>query len=468
MKVSTEQREPREAVLKVELDTDDVEPYLDQAYRQSVRRLSIPGFRKGKAPRRIVEQLYGRGYLLNEAMDTVIQEFTSKAVEDENLEIGGVPSVSLDQFDPPSFTATVPLQPLVDLGDFESVRIAIDKVSIAKAQVDGVLEQLRSELAVLEPVDDQVQMEDLINLTIIGWVDEDEGRREIVRSEETDYIPRPNTTFPIPNLDEHLVGLPVGEETQFTVKVSADFDQPELAGRTANFEATIHSIKRKNLAPLDDEFAKGVGDGYDSLKQLRDRIREDLVEREERAAKAKHQNETLTQVVEGAVIQISALIINHELEHYVHEREDNVKAGRISNFADYQEWLSWQGMSEEEIHEQARPQVEERLKRAHVLRAVMKREAFEATEEEVDNEIATIVGGYGDSGAEIQQLFEDPERRDQIAGVLVQRKTLDYLSEIALRNDVKAATKKTSAKPKASTTQKKAPASGGRKKSGGS
>lgn len=442
MKISTEQREPREAVLTVELDNADVEPYLDQAYRRAVRRLSIPGFRKGKAPRRIVEQMFGRGYLLNEALDTVIQEFTSKAVLEEGLDIGGVPSVSLDEFDPLQFTATVPLQPLVNLGNLDAVRHPKEEASLPDETVDATLEQMRMELAVWEPADDAVQMDDLINLTIAGWVEEDGERKEIVRSEETDYIPRPGSTFPIPGLDEGLVGLPVGEERTFDVEVPEDAPNSEAAGKTAHFEATVHSIKRRSLPELDDEFAKSVGDDFESLEALREKIRENLLEREKRLADMKHQDETLAKVTEAASIAISPLIIEHEVEHYVHGREDDIKAGRVG-FEEYREYLSWQGMSDEEMHEQARPKVEERLKRAHVIRAVAQREGIEATDEDVSGEIDRLLADSGESAEEQRKQLEDPDTRESIRRMLVQRRTLEYLSNLALR-DAPAA-----AKPKA-------------------
>ncbi len=261
MKVSSEQRPPREALLTVKLDESDVEPHLERAYRQAVRRLNIPGFRKGKAPRRIVEQLYGRDYLLNEALDSMVNEATTKAVEDEKLELGGIPQITIEELDPPSFTATVPLTPTVDLGDYRSVRVAKDAVKVSKEQVDGVLEQLRRDVAVWEPADGPLREDDLANLTVVGWVDDGGERKEIVRSEAVDYIPHAGGRFPVPDFDESLIGLPQGKETSFTIDVPKDFDNEDLAGKTAQFEATVHSVKRKELPKLDDEFAKGVGDG---------------------------------------------------------------------------------------------------------------------------------------------------------------------------------------------------------------
>ena len=459
MKISTEQREPREAVLTVELDNADIEPYLDQAYRRAVRRLSIPGFRKGKAPRRIVEQMFGRGYLLNEALDTVIQEFTSKAVLEEGLDIGGVPSVSLDEFDPPQFTATVPLQPTVELGNLDSVRHPKEKASLADETVDATLEQMRMELAVWEPVEDTVQMDDLINLTIAGWIEEDGERREIVRSEETDYIPRPGSTFPVPGLDEGLVGLPVGEQRTFDVEAPEDAPNTEVAGKTAHFEATVHSIKRRSLPELDDEFAKSVGDDFESLKALREKIRENLLEREKRLADIKHQDETLAKVAEEASIAMSPLIIENEVQRYVQGREDDIKAGRVG-FEEYREYLTWQGMSEEEVLEQARPKVEERLKRAHVMRAVAERENIEATDEDISEEIERLLEGSGEVAEEQRKQLEDPDTRESIRRMLVQRRTLEYLSNLALRDAPAAAkpraraaaSKSGSAKPRQTKT----------------
>lgn len=454
MKVSSEQQAHREAVLTVELDNSDVEPYLDRAYRQLVQRLNIPGFRKGKAPRRIVEQLYGRGYLLNEALDYMVQDVTSKAVEQESLELGGIPAVSIEQFDPPSFKATVPLVPTVELGDYTSVRVPKGEVAITEEQVDTVLLQLRQDMAVWEPVEGPVQMDDLINLTVTGWVEEDGERRQVVHSEGTDYIPRPGTRFPVPDFDAGLVGLPQGESSEFTIDVPDDFENPELAGKKTFFEATVHSVKRRVLPEPDDEFAKGVGDGFETIEALRDRIRENLREQEARNVDARHQEEVMAKVLEGATMEISPLIIEHELEHYLEDREENLKAGRVS-FQEYQEYLASAGKSPEEIKEEARPKVEERLKRAHVIRELIRQQAFEATDEEVEAEIETIASEANEQADEVRKLFAEEERRESLRRMLLSRKALEHLTSIAL--DGEAATQATSSK-KSKPRQKSAEA----------
>ena len=455
MKVSSEQQAPREAVLTVDLDESDVEPYLEQAYRQAVRRLNIPGFRKGKAPRRIIEQMFGREYLLNEALDSMVQESTSKAVEQEQLELGGIPSVSIESFDPPSFKAVVPLVPEVDLGDYESVRVERGKVEVTDEQIEGVLSQLSRDLAVWEPVGGPVQMDDLIDLTIVGWVEDDGERREIIKNENTEYIPRPNTRFPVPDFDDGLVGLPQNEKQEFTIDVPEDFETEELAGKKAFFEATVHQVKRKEPPPLDDEFAKGVGEGFESIGALRERIAEDFRAREERNVAAAHQDETLAKVVEGTTFQISQLIIDHELEHYVEDKQEEFKAGRISTIEDYQQFLSWQAMTPEEVLEDSRPRVEERLKRAHVLREVARQQQFDATDAEVDAEVEVMAEEAGGEADQVRKLFVDEDRRDSLRRVLINRQALDHLTELSGRT-TKAASKKTAKAKAAAPATKKA------------
>jgi trigger factor len=452
LKVSSDLRSPRESVLTIDLDEMEVEPYLDQAYRQAVRRLNIPGFRKGKAPRRIVERMFGREYLINEALDNMIQEVTSKAVEQEGLDLGGVPSVSVEQIDPLSFVATVPLIPTVDLGDFESVRVEKREVEIKDEQVDSVLEQVRQEQAIWEPVEGNVQLDDLIELTVYGWIDEDGERREIVKSESTEYIPREGTRLPVPGFDEGLVGLSQEKKAEFTVEVPADFpENPEYAGRKAVFEATVHQVKRKTLPAVDDEFAKGVGDGFESMKLLRESVTDDLRQREEQAAKSIYQDEILAKVIEGATFEISPIIIDHELEYYVHGRLDDFKTGRFTSMEDYQQAIAWQAMSEEDIHEQSRPRVEDHLKRSHVLRTVAKEQGFEPSEAAIDAEIEKMVGESGDDAAEqIRTVFQDIERRESLGRVLVNRQSLDFLSDIA------GQTTKSTPKAKATATKKPA------------
>lgn len=434
MKISNEQREPREAVLTVELDDADVEPYLDQAYRRVARRLAIPGFRKGKVPRRVVEQMYGRRYLLSEAFDPIVNDFTSKAVEAEGLLLGGIPSVEVAAYEPFSFRAVVPLPPSIELGDVDAVRVPMQEPEVSDDAVEAMIARMRMEQGVWEPVDDAVRMGDLVTLTLVGWTEEDGERREFTRSEEMNYIPRDGVTYPVPGMDEGLVGMSAGETKTYEIPVSADSGDPELAGKTAHFHAEVHSLKRRSLPEADDEFAKSVGEGFETVAELREQIRENLIEGERQRAELLHQEAVLVRLTEEASFAVSPLIVDRELERYVNGRADLISSGRAT-MEEYREYLAWQGLPDEEVLAMARPNAEERLKRAHVLREMTERLGIEASDEEVDEEIEVIVSAYGEHAEAQRKHFGDPESRESIRRLLAQRKTRAAISAMALRPD---------------------------------
>ena len=189
-------------------------------------------------------------------------------------------------------------------------------------------------------------------------------------------------------------------------------------------------MKRKTVPELDDEFAKGVGDGFETVGDLRERVKSDLVAQEERRVNAEHQEQTFAKVVEGATVEMSPIIVDHELEHYIEERQENLRQGRVT-IEQYQQFLLWQSMTPEEIHNDARPQVEERLKRAHVLREVAQRKGIEVADAEVAEEIEAILGDAGDRD-DVRKLFDEEERRQSIRRMLQNRRSLEYLTQMAL------------------------------------
>jgi trigger factor len=430
VKVSSKEQPHREAVLTIELDPEEVEPYLERAYRKLVQQTNIHGFRKGKAPRRVVEQIYGREYLLNEAMDFLLPEVTTKAMEDASLDVGGVPSVNLDQLDPPSITATVPLTPTVDLGDYLDVRVPKEAVNVTPEQVNEILEQLRMDTAPWEPVEEPTVMDDLLNVTVRGWTDE----KEFLNQERSDFVPREGTRIPVPGFAEALVDMKAYETKQFTIAVPEDFEHAEVAGKSCTFEVTVHIVKRKKPGPLDDEFAKSVGEDYESLADMRKKIEDNLAKNQEHAINVQHQRETLQKVMESATIELSPLIVEHELEHMLHSHEDAVRSGRMTP-EQYQQYLSWVGKSAEEIREASWPEAEERIKRTLVLREVAEQHNLDASDEEMRAEIETLAAGAGPDADAIRKSFEDDDdRMDALRRFVVNQKTVEFLSERAADN----------------------------------
>lgn len=430
MKLSTEQRPSREAVLSFELESTEVEPYLDRAYKKVVGRLNIPGFRKGKAPRKIVEQLYGREYLLNEALQDIVGDTTSKAVEQESLEMAGLPQVSVENIEPLTFKATIPLTPSVDLGDYMKLRVPKERVSVGKSRIEASLDELRQNMAPWEPADGPVALNGLITVSIEGWADENGERSSLVKQDRVDFVPRENSRIPVPGFADRLVGLPKEEHTEFDIDIASDFENSEIAGKKTHWKVIVHEIKRKNPPALDDEFAKGVGDGFESLDALRAKLREDMTKQEEDNVQARHQEEAVAKLVDMAKIEISPLIVEQEMDHYLEETTEAMRTGRMS-LEHYQNYLAWQGKSAEEIHELARPKAEERLRRALVIREIVKQQQIDVTDDEIDAEIESMATDAGPEAKEVRKHFQQRENKDSLRRVLQNRKAVQWVSDLA-------------------------------------
>ena len=424
VKVSTKEQPPREAVLTIELEPAELELYLQRAYHKLVQQANIPGFRKGKAPRRIVEQLYGREYLLQEAMDFMLPEVTNLAVEESAVEIGGIPSVNLDQLDPFGITATVPLTPQVNLGKYLEQQVSKEEPNVTAEDVDAVLEQLRLEVAPWEPVEEPVALGDLLNVSVQGWTDE----KQVIDMDRADFIPQEGQRVPAPGFAEAIVGMTTHETKELTFEMPADFEYTELAGKSCRFQVTVHIVKRRQPGALDDEFAKGAGPGYDSLSEMRQKVEEDLLQGRQRTASGRHQEAVLQEVLGGATFELSPLIVDHELEHLLADQQVAMQTGRMT-VEQYQRYLSWAGKSADEIREQSRQEAEARIKRVLVLREVANQHSLEVPDEELWEEVegaATDAGAEEESG---RHMFEADDNLDSLRRVLLNRKTLEFLSE---------------------------------------
>ncbi len=440
MKVTSEERPNREALVTIELEPPDVEAYLERAYRRVVQRANVPGFRKGKAPRQIIEQLYGRDYLLSEAVDFMIPDATDKAVQQVALDVAGTPSVSLDQLDPPRIVATVPLTPNVDLGEYLTVRVDKEPAEVPEERVDQVLEQMRVDLAPWEPVEGETAFGDLVNITVQGW----NGQQEIANSKHIDYIPQEGARLPAPGFAEAIAGLTPGQKHEFSLEVPEEgggppqeegeapkapkaAKAPKKAAVTYRFKVEVHEVKRKHPAPLDDEFAKGAGEGYESLEALRTKVREDMTQEAERAAAARQQERVMEEVVGHATVELSPLLVDNSVEHEMRDREASLKDRRVT----LDQYLQTVGKTEEQLREESRPAAEARIKRELVLREVAKRHEVEVTEEDLKAEVESLASGAATQGDAIRRLFESQEQRESLRWMLQQRKTTEVLVGVA-------------------------------------
>ena len=423
MIVTKESETPTDITLNVSMASEDEEPFIGRSYRRLASRVKIPGFRPGKAPRSIVESHLGRTALVQEALEFMIPETLNQVLSDESIQAYADPQLELLEIEPVSFKAIVPLEPLVDLGDFRSIQVDREPVEVTEEQVDEVVEQLRNESAPWDPVERPVQFGDLLNLNVDGTI---EGNQAI-NDKGVDFIPEKENPMPMPGFSAGLVGMTAGETKELSLFVPDDHNQEEYAGKECQFKVEVLSIKEKLLPELDDEFAKGIRDGYESLEALKDFVRQRIKDDGEASADRQAQEASVQELLKTASVQASDLIYQRELDHMYEERERSLRSQRM----DMDTYLGYIGKTGEEWREELRPRAEERLNTYLVLRKLAEEESIEISPEDIQSEIDTIVVNAGDSEETMRNTLSSESAHESIRSSLVNRQVIARLLEIA-------------------------------------
>ena len=422
MNITKESDSPTEVVLKVELEPEDEEPFISRSYRRIVSRINIPGFRRGKAPRSIVESHLGRTALVQEALEFMVPETLDQILKQENLQAFMEPDLEVLEIEPVSFKAVVTLEPVVELGDLRSIKVEREPVEVTAEQVDEVIEQLQYESAPWEPADRPVQFGDLLSLDVTGTI----GGEEVIRDENIDFIPQLDNPLPIPGFSVYLEGMAEGQEKEFTLTVPEDHSQDQFAGRECHLKVALLSIKAKTLPELDDEFAKGIRDGYESMEALTDYVRQQLTEAAENAAARRLEQEGLEELLKISTIQASDLIYQREADRLYEEQERAVQERRM----DMDTYLSHVGKSTEEWRKELEPQAERQLNNYLVVRKLAQDQGIEIEPDEVQAEIASMLQDAGDAQEQMQRILGSSNAQESIRSNLLNRKVMGRLAEI--------------------------------------
>ena len=422
MKITRESVTPTEVTLNIVMDSEDEDPFVNRSYRRTVGRLQIPGFRKGKAPRSIVESYVGRTALVQEALEFMIPETLDKVLKDEDVQAFIEPQIEVTEIEPVSFTAVVPLEPQVDLGEFRSIRLQKEEPEINDERVAEVLEQLRQESAPWEPAERPVNFGDLLNLNVSGTIDEE----QVVDDQAVDYVPQVENVLPFPGFAVYLEGMVEDEEKEFTLTIPEDYPRPQHAGKECIFNVEVLSIKEKRLPDLDDEFAKGVGEGYDDLEALRQHMRQRLEEEAAAEANRRLEQESLQELIKAATVRASDMLYQREVDMMQQERERSLQNQRIP----METYLGYLGQTAEEFREQLRPTAEDRLTRYLVMRKLAEEENIEVSPEEVEEEIDSMVSSAGDSEEAMRRVLSTESAKENIQSSLTDRKVIARLVQI--------------------------------------
>ena len=427
MNITKESDSPTEIVLKVELAPEDEEPFITRSYRRIVSRINIPGFRRGKAPRSIVESQVGRTALVQEALEFMVPETLDQILKQENLQAFMEPDLEVLDIEPVSFKAVVTLEPMVELGDLRSIKVEREPVEVADKQVDEVIEQLRYESAPWEPVDRPAQFGDLLSLDVTGTI----IGEEVIRDENIDFIPQLDNPLPIPGFSVYLEGMAEGREKELTLTVPEDHNQEQFTGRECHLKVALLSVKAKTLPELDDEFAKGIRDGYESMEALTDYVRQQLTEAAENAAARRLEQEGLEELLKISTIQASDLLYRRETDRLYDEQERAVQERRL----DMDTYLSHMGKSKEEWRKELEPQAERQLNNFLVVRKLAQDQGIEIEPDQVQAEIASMLKDAGDAQDQMRRILGSSNAQESIRSNLLNRKVMGRLAEIIQGED---------------------------------
>ncbi len=434
MKVLSKTIEKSQALLTIELEPAEVEKSLDKSYRRLVKKTDIPGFRKGKAPRVVLERHIGKESLLEDALNSLLPEACASAIAEQEIEAIARPVIKLTQTEPVVFEATVPLPPTVKLADYSRIRMKPEKVKIEKEEIDTVVEQLRHQCATWEPVERPVALKDLVVIDVKSTVEE----KPFIDEKGAHYQLAAGNPFPAPGFTEQLVGMKRDEEKDFRLKIPEKHPNSALAGKEVPFWVKVVEVKEEKLPELSDDFAKRVGPGLESMSLLRKRISDDLKNRAEEKARADFEQKLIDTLVEKSELEFPPVLVDMELDRMVNQYLERLRANATSP-EEYIQWLKRK--SEAELRQEYQPLATKRVAGSLVLSKVAEAEKIEVSDAEVDTEIELMAKNAGDKKDEQKKFLNSPQARSSIRQMLATRKTIQRLSEIA-KGSKKERTKK--------------------------
>lgn len=419
MKVSTEPMQNSQVLLNIEMETGEVDKYLDRAYQRLAKRVSVPGFRKGRVPKEVLVRYVGKETLFREALEDLIPEAYAEAVEIQKLEPIAQPSFEIIQTEPLVFKAVVPLKPTVKLGDYSQIKIEAQPVEVADEEIDAVLEQLREEHAVLSPVERPVAFGDEVVLD----VQEVKEGKAIPLREDLVYEVREGSRLPLPGFAESLVGTTRGEEKEVILSYPADYEVSELAGKEHVFRVTIKDVKEKKLPELDDEFARVLGS--DDLSSLRARVADAIRARKESRARVDSEKKIMDALVGISQVEYPPALVEAEIDRLLMDEARHFAEG-VNGLERY---LRAVGKTMAEHREELRTEATQRLVRSLVLDEVVAAENVEVTDSEVEEEVERMVANVGEGAERLREAFSSEDRRESVRWFLKRRKAMDRLLE---------------------------------------
>ena len=416
MNAVLEKKENNSAIFTIEVSEDKFEKAIQKAYIKMRGRFNIPGFRKGKAPRKIIEMNYGEGIFYEEALNIVLPEAYDKAIEDLELEPIDSPEVDIDQLEkgkPIVFKVEVTIKPEVVLGEYKNIEVEKVEYNVTDVDVENEIKNLQDmNSRLIDASEREAKDKDILNIDFEGYIDEEQFEGGTAENQQLEI----GSGRFIPGFEEQLIGKKKGEEVDVEVTFPEDYYEESLKGKKAIFKVTINDVKEKELPELDDEFAKDVSE-FDTLEELKNSIKERLEKEAKNKEEVENEGKVIEKVVESCEIDIPEVLIENQIKNEIGQFDYRLKLQGLS----IDRYFELTNSNLDDLQEQIRPTAEMRVKTELVIDAIAKAESIEASDEDLDNELERMAKEYNHE--DIDKFKEDMKLGD-----------LDYLKTGIIRD----------------------------------
>ncbi len=425
MSLQVEQLEKNMVKLTIEATAEEFEAAIEKAYLKNRSKMNVQGFRKGKAPRKIIEKMYGTEIFYEDAANSIIPDAYEKALSESDLDIVSQPDIDVTQIERGKsfiFTATVAVKPEVTLGDYKGIEVKKADIEVNDDEVTAELDKVREQNARLVAVEDRpAQDKDQTVIDFEGFVDGvafEGGKGE-------DYPLTLGSHSFIDTFEEQLVGKKIGEEVEVNVTFPEQYQAEELAGKAAVFKVTLKEIKEKELPELDDDFAQDVSE-FDTLDEYKADIKAKLIEKKEKDSKRAKEDEIVEKIIENATMEIPDAMLNTQIRQMADEFAQRIQAQGLT----IEQYFQFTGMDNQKYIETLKPQAMKRIQSRLVLEAIVKAENIQVSEEELEKEIGEMATMYQMEADKLKEIIGDKEKEQMKMDIAVQ-KAVDLIADEA-------------------------------------
>ncbi|MBP5152417.1 MAG: trigger factor [Lachnospiraceae bacterium] len=415
MSLKVEKLENSMAKLTIEVSAEELDKAIEKAYHKNKNKIAIPGFRKGKAPRQVIEKMYGKEVFYEDAANEIIPEAYDKAYDECEEDIVSAPEVEVVQIEagkPFIFTAIVALKPEIKLGKYKGVKVSKADTTVSDDEVMAVIEKERENSARSISVERPVQAKDEIILDFEGFVD---GVAFAGGKGENYPLTIGSGSF-IPGFEDQLIGAEVGKEVTVKVKFPEDYHADDLKGKDAEFKCTVKEVKEKELPELDDEFAAEVSE-YDTFDEYKAATIKSLQDKKLEEAKNKKEDEAIEAVIKASEIEIPAAMLDTKKRQMVQDFAQNMRQQGLT----LEQYFQFTGLTAEKMLEQVEPQAKKSIESRLVLENIVKAEKIEASEEDFENELKRIADAYKMEIDKVKEMIDDNAKKQILEDLAVQK-----------------------------------------------